>query len=123
MASNNEKPLFKPNMTGKEFFKNQVDKSMVFEEPFIIKRPDDVENLKVLCELCKTEEPYFCCPDHCCDVSFPKPFHSHFHLSNVIYLSTSFYSGTLADAITAKKEKTIIGKLSINRNKRLRPKS
>ena len=56
-------------MTGKEFFEIQVDRSTVFKEPLEIKRPQHIENLKALCELCKIEEEGFCCPEHCCDVS------------------------------------------------------
>ena len=54
-------------MTGKEFFEMQVDSSNVFEEPFEIKRLTDLEQIKMLCELCQIVEEGFCCPEHCCD--------------------------------------------------------
>lgn len=56
------------NMTGKDFYKHQVDNSIAFEKPFVIQRPDE-EDIKQLCELCNIKEDGFCCPDHCCDVS------------------------------------------------------
>ena len=58
----------KENMTGKDFYKIQVDTSSALEQPFNIQRPDD-EDVRKLCELCKIVEEGFCCPDHCCDVS------------------------------------------------------
>lgn len=60
---------YRPNMTGKEFFEIQVDKSTFLREEFEIKRPSNIENLKALCELCAIKEEGFCCPEHCCDVS------------------------------------------------------
>ena len=63
------KPYFKQDMSGKEYFEHQRDASKAFNEPFVVQRPDNVEDLKSLCELCKIEEEGFCCPEHCCDVS------------------------------------------------------
>ena len=62
-------PYFKENMTGQEFFQNQIDASSAFETPLEIKLPSDLEKIKALCELCKLQEEGFCCPEHCCDVS------------------------------------------------------
>lgn len=39
-------PYFREEMTGKEFFEMQVDASNAFEEPFIIKRPTNMDKLK-----------------------------------------------------------------------------
>ena len=60
---------FRPHMTASMFFEHQVDKSNAFRMEFEIKRPKNIENLKILCELCSIEEEGFCCPEHCCDVS------------------------------------------------------
>ena len=68
MASKNE-PKYTPGMSGQQFFENQVDASDVFEEPFNMKLPSDLERLKAMCELCQIEEVGWCCPEHCCDVS------------------------------------------------------
>ena len=51
MASKRE-PKYTPCMSGRDFFENQVDASDVFEEPFNMKLPTDVERLKAMCELC-----------------------------------------------------------------------
>ena len=45
-----EKKKLKPykireNMTGKDFYKHQVDNSTAFEKPFLIQRPDE-EDIK-----------------------------------------------------------------------------
>lgn len=60
---------FREGMTSQEFFEKQVDKSNVFEEPFLIQMPD-LEQIKAMCALCQIKEIGFCCPEHCCDVSF-----------------------------------------------------
>ena len=41
---------------------------------FKIKRPVDEDEIKEMCELCQINDVAFCCPEHCCDVSF---FSSH----------------------------------------------
>lgn len=69
MASKKE-PKYTPGMSGQHFFENQVDASDVFEEPLVIRLPSDIEKLKAMCELCQIEEEGWCCPEHCCDVSF-----------------------------------------------------
>ena len=60
---------FREGMTSQEYFEMQVDKSNAFEEPFVIERPD-LEKIKLMCALCQIVEEGFCCPEHCCDVSF-----------------------------------------------------
>ena len=69
MATQKE-PYYKENMTGREFFEAQVDAAEVFEEPLNIAHPTDIEKLKAMCELCQIVEPGWCCPEHCCDVSY-----------------------------------------------------
>ena len=61
---------FKPEMSAKEYFQHQIDASYAFNEPFMMQRPTDLEDLKALCEMCQIVEEGFCCPEHCCDVSF-----------------------------------------------------
>ena len=63
-------PYFKENMTGQEFFQNQIDEADAFEKGFEVRLPSDIEKIKQMCELCQIQEEGFCCPEHCCDVSF-----------------------------------------------------
>jgi hypothetical protein len=50
MAS--KEPYYRPDMSGRDFFENQVDASDVFEIPFNMKLPTDLDRIKAMCELC-----------------------------------------------------------------------
>jgi hypothetical protein len=51
MATKKE-PKYTPGMSGRDFFENQVDASDVFEIPFNMKLPTDLDRIKAMCELC-----------------------------------------------------------------------
>ena len=106
----------KENMTGKDFYKIQVDTSSALEQPFNIQRPDD-EDVRKLCELCQIVEEGFCCPDHCCDVSITITLFFRF---SYFFNFLLFISGIIVDAIVvqhAKRVETYNERRNLNRSK------
>ena len=54
---------------GDQYYRLLVKAAKKADAEFKVKRPDDLDELKEMCDLCQHTEYGFCCPEHCCDVS------------------------------------------------------